>query len=256
VLHRRGQAGEAIAAARKAVALDADNWHHYLRLAFVSWGEERLRAAHRVLALCPGLALAHWFAATVFVARQAFRAALDELRAGCASQDAQRTEGGRFKAIGLHYLHGLVLAAQGDDDAALDELARELEFERDSQLYVRESTANTWYAIGAIHHRHGRLDQARAAFNEARARVPGHPFASAALGAAFGASGIDAAVAKAVALAVAGQHAEAAAVCGDALAGAEPGPAGWPLVVDPLLDPGAHPDAWAHTLAMLRDRAA
>ena len=256
VLHRRGQPREAIAAARKAVVLDADNWHHYLRLAFVSWGEERLRAAHRVLALCPGLALAHWFAATVFVARQAFRAALDELRAGCASQDAQRTEGGRFKAIGLHYLHGLVLAAQGDDDAALDELARELEFERDGQLYVRESTANTWYAIGAIHHRRGRLEQARAAFNEALARVPGHPFASAALGTAFSASGIDAAVAEAVALAVAGQHAQAAAVCGARLAAAEPGPAGWPLVVDPLLDPGAHPGVWAQTLAMLRDRAA
>src|SRR5436309_486084 len=81
--------------------------------AFVSWGEERLRAAHRVLTLCPGLALAYWFAATVFVARQAFDAALVELRAGCASQDAQRRETGRFNAVGLHLLHGLVLAAQG-----------------------------------------------------------------------------------------------------------------------------------------------
>jgi DNA-binding winged helix-turn-helix (wHTH) protein len=101
VLHRTGSGAEAIAAARKAVTLDGGNWHHHLRLAFVSWGEERLRAAHRVLALCPGLALAHWFAATVFVARQAFDAALEALREGCASQDAQRTEAGRFKAVGL-----------------------------------------------------------------------------------------------------------------------------------------------------------
>ena len=112
VLHRSGSAAEAIAAARKAVTLDGGNWHHHLRLAFVGWGEERLRAAHRVLALCPGLALAHWFAATVFVARQAFDAAVEELRTGCASQDAQRSEGGRFKAVGLHLLHGLVLAAR------------------------------------------------------------------------------------------------------------------------------------------------
>jgi hypothetical protein len=39
------------------------------------------------------------------------------------------------------------------------------------------------------------------------------------------------------------------------LAHAEPGPAGWNLVVDPLLTPCAHRDAWAQTLAMLRDRA-
>ena len=137
MLHRSGSAGEAIAAARKAVTLDPGNWRHHLRLAFVGWGEERLRAAHRVLTLCPGLALAHWFAATVFVARQAFDAATEELRIGCASQDAQRTESGRFKAVGLHLLLGLVLAARGDEGAALDEFTRELEFEGDGQLYAR-----------------------------------------------------------------------------------------------------------------------
>jgi DNA-binding winged helix-turn-helix (wHTH) protein len=144
VLHRTGAVPEAMAAARKAVMLDPDNWHHHLRLAFVSWGEERLRASHRVLALCPGLALAYWFAATVFVARQAFDAAIGELRAGCASQDSQRRDTSRFKAVGLHLLHGLVLAAQAEDDRALDELARELEFEDDGQLYARESCANSW----------------------------------------------------------------------------------------------------------------
>ena len=34
--------------------LEPDNWRHHFRLAFVSWGEERLRAAHRTLALAPG----------------------------------------------------------------------------------------------------------------------------------------------------------------------------------------------------------
>ena len=251
VLHRGGTAAEAIAAGRKAVMLDANNWHHYLRLAYVSWGEERLHAAHRVLALCPGLALAYWFAATVFVARQAFDAALDALRAGCASQDAQRRETSRFKAVGLHLLHGLVLAAQGEDDRALDELARELEFEREGQLYARESCANSWYAIGAIHQRNGRHQDARAAFGEAVKRVVNHQLAAAAIGR----TNVDDPVASAVTLALDGQHDAAARVCAEMLARAEPGPAGWNLVVDPLLNPCAHPAAWAQTLATLRDRA-
>ena len=259
VLHRSGDAREAIAAARKAVSIDPDDWRHYLRLAFVSWGEERLRAAHRVLTLCPGLALAYWFAATVFVARQAFDAALVELRAGCVSQDAQRRETGRFNAVGLHLLHGLVLAAQGEDDRALDELARELEFERDGQLYARESCANSWYSIGAIHHRNGRREQARAAFDEALKRVPNHPLAAAAIdrGPAGSAppGAVDAAIAKAVALAAEGKHDEAARACSDMLARAEPGPSGWNLVIDPLLNVSAHRDAWAQTLSLLRDRA-
>jgi DNA-binding winged helix-turn-helix (wHTH) protein len=264
VLHRNGSAGEAIAAARKAVALDPGNWRHHLRLAFVGWGEERLRAAHRVLTLCPGLALAHWFAATVFIARQAFDTALEELRRGCASQDAQRTEGGRFKAVGLHLLHGLVLAARGNEEGALEQFACELEFEADGQLYARECSANTWYAIGAIHLRNGRRADADAAFREALNRVPGHPLAAALCGADVsgaesrlaGMNNVDLAMANAAALILNGKHELAARVCGEALAHAEAGPAGWLLPVDPLLNPLRHPDVWARTLAMLRDRAA
>jgi DNA-binding winged helix-turn-helix (wHTH) protein len=259
VLHRTGSGAEAVAAARKAVMLDGGNWHHHLRLAFVSWGEERLRAAHRVLALCPGLALAYWFAATVFVARQAFDAALDELRAGCASQDAQRTEPGRFKAVGLHLLHGLVLAARGNESDARDEFARELEFEGDGQLYARECCANTWYSIGAVHLRSGRDDEADAAFREALKRVPGHPLAAAAREApsqTAGANTVDTAIVQAAGLVRKGKHDAAARICGDALVRAEPGPAGWILPVEPLLHASHHSAMWARTLAILRDRAA
>ena len=48
---------------------------------------------------------------------------------------------------------------------------------------------------------------------------------------------------------------DAARVCGDAIAHAGPGCAGWVLPIDPLLQPTAHGDCWAQTLAMLRDRA-
>ena len=259
VLHRSGSAAEAIAAARKAVTLDGGNWHHHLRLAFVGWGEERLRAAHRVLTLCPGLALAHWFAATVCVARQAFDAAEDEVRAGCASQDAQRTESGRFKAVGLHLLHGLVLAARGDENTALEKFTHELEFEGDGQLYARECAANTWYAIGAIHLRAGRREDAEAAFREALSRVPGHPLAGVLCGGTQQlptTNNVDVAMTAAAALVLDGKHDAAARLCGEALVHAEPGPAGWILPVEPLLRPLRHPDVWARTLAILRDRAA
>jgi len=265
VLHRAGDAREAIAAARKAVALDPDDWRHYLRLAFVSWGEERLRAAHRVLTLYPGLALAYWFAATVFVARQAFDAALDELRPGCVSQDAQRRQGGRFNAVGLHLLHGLVLAAQGGEERALEEFASELAFEEEGQLYARECCANTWYALGSVRLRQGNRDEAAAAFEESLKRVPGHPLAMIGLRATSSASQaeaprhngneVDAAIVRAAALALQGQHAAAAGLCAEALAHAEPGAAGWLLPADPLLHITAHRDVWASVLAILRDRA-
>ena len=266
VLHRSGDAREAIAAARKAVTLDPDDWRHYLRLAFVSWGEERLRAARRVLTLYPGLALAYWFAASVFIARQALDAALEELRPGCVAQDGQRRKSGRFNAVGLHLLHGLVLAAQGRDDGALDEFARELAFEDEGQLYARECCANTWYALGAIRLRQGHRDEAAAAFQESLNRVPGQALAMVGLRATapsasqsesprHDGSGVDAAIVRAAALALQDEHAAAAHLCAEALTQAEPGTAGWLLPVEPLLQVAAHRDAWAAALAILRDRA-
>ena len=53
-----------------------------------------------------------------------------------------------------------------------------------------------------------------------------------------------------------GLHDEAARVCGDALARANAGSAGWLLPVDPLLQVTDHHEAWAPTLALLRERAA
>src|SRR5688572_31754262 len=49
VLDRTGHHVDALAAMRRAVSLEPDNWRHYFRLSYVSWGEERLRAARRTL---------------------------------------------------------------------------------------------------------------------------------------------------------------------------------------------------------------
>ena len=89
VLDRTGAAVDAAAALTRAVSLEPDNWRHHLRLAAVSWGEARLRAARRTLALLPGCPLAHWLAATVHVARQAPDEAERELGEGARALSAR-----------------------------------------------------------------------------------------------------------------------------------------------------------------------
>src|SRR5262249_42330766 len=101
---------EARAAALKAVDLDPNDWRHALRLSCVSWGKQRLRAARRVLMLCPGLALAHYLTATVFVARGAFDAALEMLQEGCAAQDAQLASTSGYPGVAMHLHRARVLA--------------------------------------------------------------------------------------------------------------------------------------------------
>jgi DNA-binding winged helix-turn-helix (wHTH) protein len=257
-----GETDDAEAAAWKAVDLDPSDWRHAMRLSYVSWGEARLRAARRVLTLCPGLALAHYLMATVFVARQAFAAALDLLRDGCAAQDAQANSTTGYPGVALHLHRARVLAATGDVDAAIDELARELDAPHRGQVYARECIANTWYTLGALRHRQGRRDAAATAFHEALNVVPGHLFATAALGGDTTCPPrrqdphtIDLAMAQAIGLARAGRHRDAARICGDALAQAPPGGAGWLLPAEPTLDPIARLDIWAPTLAILRGRA-
>ena len=60
--------------------LEPDLWRHAILAAYVTWGDDRLHAARCALALCPGLAFAHWLPATVFIAREGFEPALEELR--------------------------------------------------------------------------------------------------------------------------------------------------------------------------------
>jgi DNA-binding winged helix-turn-helix (wHTH) protein/Tfp pilus assembly protein PilF len=274
VLDRMGDRLDARAASQHAVSLEPDNWRHQFRLSYVSWGEERLRAAHRTLALLPDFPLAHWLAATVHVARQVLSEAERELAAGLTTEPGQPMGGSRFNAVALHWLRGLIFLARGDDARALEEFESELSFEHAGQLYARECAANTWYAIGAVRLRQGRTADARAAFERAIERVVAHPLARAGLviagahasntPAAFDtaavqsgrhAPSVDGAVVQAVQLVAAGAHVEAAAVLADALAGAAPGNAGWLLPIEPLLYVTASPEIWARALAHLRNRA-
>jgi DNA-binding winged helix-turn-helix (wHTH) protein/Tfp pilus assembly protein PilF len=267
VLDRTGRSVDALAASRRAVTLEPDNWRHHFRLAYVGWGEERLRAAHRTLALLPGFPQAHWLIATVHVARHSLAEAERQLAFGSASQLNHTAGKTRFSAVALHWLHGLICLARGDRDEALVAFEHELATEGDGHLYGRECCANTWYAIGAMRMREGDRDGAAAAFRESLARVAAHPLARLALAvlktsdAAVAApagrpESVDAAFGHAIALAAAGKHADAAAVVDQAFAAAPPGNAGWLLPIEPMLQVSAHAELWAPALARLRVRAA
>ncbi|MFN7983184.1 MAG: winged helix-turn-helix domain-containing protein [Vicinamibacterales bacterium] len=282
VLDRTGHHADALAASRMAVSLEADNWRHHVRLAYVSWGEERLRAARRALSLLPGFPLAHWLAATVHVARGAMDDAERELRDGIAAQSLPASA--RFSSVALHWLLGLVLLARGDARAALDEFQLELASEASGQLYARECCANTWYAVGAVRIGAGDFAGALAAFTETLARVPLHPAANAALRVLYNgaheqvpatnqadsanpsrtstgqdvparANETDLALAHAVALALQKKHTLAAETITLALSHAPEGSALWLLPVEPLLHTSAN-ECWTAALALLRSRAA
>ncbi len=258
VLGRTTHRVDALAAANRATALEPDNWRHHFRLAYVSWGEARLRAAHRTLALLPEFPLAHWLAATVYVARQALDEAERELDAGLAPQLGGDVPRARFGAVALHWLRGLVHLARGDDDRALAEFERELADEGAGHMYSRECCSNTWYAIGALRARQGRAQDAVAAFSRALDRISNHPMALAALGRdPIGhADRYSLSMAGAVRLAMDDAHGTAARSIADALAAADEGNAFWLLPVEPILHVTAQADIWAEPLARLRSRAA
>lgn len=270
VLNRAGDVAEGLAAARRAVSLEPASWRHHLRLAFVSWGDERLRAADRARQILPGLALAHWLIVTVHVARQALDAAWTETERGSVAQDAQDAAA-PFGAVGLHWLRGLLLYQRGDLAGALAAFERELTFEVSGHMYARECCANAWYAIGVARARSGQPADAGRAFDEVLARIPRHTQALAMLSTSDPAmrerfdatvtrleqrgAPADAALARATALAQRGTHESAAAVVQQMLTSAAPGPAAWMLPIEPALQVTAHPAAWAGVLARLRTRA-
>jgi tetratricopeptide (TPR) repeat protein len=226
--------------------------------------------------------MAEWLAATVHVARNSLPEAARALDAGIATAAAGPPV--RFSSVALHWLRGLLHLAGGDEVGALASFERELSTDPAGQLYARECAANTWYAIGALHLRRGRLDEARSAFTRAVDRVPGHRLARMALTMLRPRAAdrrnhdeqepappdrrpdrlVDAALGRAAALVLAGRLGasprtdaarDAARVLDEALAASAPGSDGWLIPVEPVLQVQAAPEIWAPVLARLRARA-
>lgn len=264
VLERTGDRLGALAALRQAVRLQPDNWRHRFRLAYGSWGQERVDAARAALKYFPEFPLARVLVATVWVARGMLDEAEREIDLGIAALPATTGAPARFSTVALFYLKGQLCLARGDADAAIAAYERELALEPRGHLYARECAANTWCAIGAVRLQRGQRDRARAAFEEAIARVERHPMARAGLAildatpvpdAALVTRSVAEAMAWAAVLVAAGAVDRAVALVLTALESAPPTSGGWTLPIDPMLGVGRNPHAWRDVLVLLRTRA-
>jgi DNA-binding winged helix-turn-helix (wHTH) protein len=178
LLAAAGKTQEAQAAARRAAALEPDNWRHQYRLAYATWGEERLRAVDRTLALLPGFAPAYMLSAMVFVARGALGRAEHDAGLGSDAQRQNRDDHTPLPAAGLHWLRGLILAARNHIDRALASFTDEIATSTSGHVYAREFAANARVAVGAIQLARGDRHAAEATFRQTLAETPGHPRAT------------------------------------------------------------------------------
>lgn len=125
--------------------------------------------------------LAHWLAATVFVARGALDQAERDVDRALAVAAVESPEAAPYSMVALPWLKGLLRNAAGDTADTMASFDRELALEARGHLNAREADANTWCAKGACCLAAGDHESAQAAFLEAVARVPKHPMAHAGL---------------------------------------------------------------------------
>jgi DNA-binding winged helix-turn-helix (wHTH) protein/tetratricopeptide (TPR) repeat protein len=279
VLTSAWETSEAAAAARHAVAIEPSNWRHLFRLGHATWGDERLRAAAATLERYPDFAFSHFQIAMVHVARGRLREAETVLRQGAAVQDRQIGRGGRYPALGLHWLLGLVRLADGDAAEALDEFDREHRLAEPHRLYGREYAMHARLARGAALLRLDRASDAIDSFTRALELYPQHGPTLVGRALAQRASGdtraseaswadaeqgvatvtrtrpIEAALVRAQLLASRGGAEAAVAEVADALANAPPGFAGWTIPVEPFLAQLASHQSFTGVLKTLAARA-
>ena len=274
-----GRSDEAGVAGRRAVALEPGNWRHWFRLGYAAWGQERMRAAAQTQSLYPEFAFSHFHVAMVHVARGALTEAETILRQGAAVQDRQIARGGRYPALGLHWLLGLVRLAAGDVDEALTEFAREVTLGEPRRLYGREYQMHASTGLGAAFMRAGRLPEAIDSFRRALGFYPENAPALLGLSRALAAMNHTveaathrskaeavlaaleparpqyAAIVKAELLVAQGEAAAAAATLVAALRAAPPGFAGWSVPIEPAFDEVISLPAFAPVLQELATRA-
>jgi len=260
LLSAGGKTEEGQAAARRATALESENWRHHYRLAYGTWGEERLRAVERTLALMPGFAPARMLGSMVFVARGIVDRAEREASIGAEAQRQHRGDRTPLPAVGFHWLHGMIVAARGDRETALGCFDEEIAAAETGHVYAREFVVNAHVASGFTMLAAGNRDIALAAFTQALTHASGHPKASVGIFSLAVTSGDEASIGTSRAASEAAiaeltrgeRHVEAALVAAGMqvadgrvdqaienldrfLTAAPAGPAGWIIPVDPML---------------------
>ncbi|HYE87572.1 MAG TPA: winged helix-turn-helix domain-containing protein [Vicinamibacterales bacterium] len=249
LLTAAGKLEEGQAAARRATALEPDNWRHHYRLAYGSWGEERLRAVDRTLALMPEFAPARMLACMVFVARGTLDRAEREATRGAEAQRHNHAAHTPLPAVGFHWLRGMLLASAGDRAAALTCFDSEIDTAA-THVYGREFAVNALVAKGFVHLAENDRGAAEAAFTRALSESPHHPKASAGQYALDGNRSrvetaierltqaertTEAALVSAGAFVADGQLDRAIEVLDRLLTTAPAGSAGWIVPIDPML---------------------
>ena len=240
-----GQHEEGQAAGRRATALEPENWRHHYRLAYGSWGEERLRAVDRTLAIMPTFAPARMLAAMVFVARGTIDRAERDTDIGAELQRQNQSAKTPLPAVGFHWLRGMIVASKGDREGALACFDEEIASSAD-HVYGREFAINAHVASGFTRLASGDRDGAMKAFTES-ATHPKSRVGMLAIGGDL--AGVEQAINE---LTASQRFAEAALVTAgaqlatgridEAIAGldrlltsAPPGPSGWIIPIDPML---------------------
>jgi tetratricopeptide (TPR) repeat protein len=232
-----------------------------------------------MLALYPDFAFAHFQIGMVHVARGHLTEAETVLRQGAAVQDRQIGRGGRYPALGLHWMLGLVRLALDDVDEALVEFDRESTLAEPHRLYGREYAMNALCGRGAAQLRAKRAGEAVESFRRALDIYPDHVPSHLGLAAALRQTGsasaadvasvraqsslpvleraqpIEAARVRALVLASRGKQAETVETLVTLLANAPPGFACWTLPVEPFLAELSGSRAFATVHERLAERA-
>ena len=274
-----GRSAEALAAARRAVALEPGYWGNQFRLAHAAWGEERLQALAQTMELYSEFPFSHFEAAMVHIARGALDRAESTLREGTVAQDRQAHVKQRYPAKGLHWLLGLVRLARADAAEAVLEFRRELS-SGTGQLYAPEFAMNAHDGAGFAQLATGETQEAAGSFRRALELFPDHARSLIGLGAALAADGqraaaaqaferagegvealqrggrsVEAALAEAFLHAVHKKPAEAVDALRRLLDHPEPSFAGWTIPVEPLLAGLRRTPAFQSVLLRLAERA-
>jgi DNA-binding winged helix-turn-helix (wHTH) protein/tetratricopeptide (TPR) repeat protein len=187
LLMSAGRATEALASARRAVALEPRYWGNQFRLAHAAWGEERLQALARTIDLYRDFPFVHFEMAMVHIARGHLDRAEPVLREGTIVQDRQADRKQRYPAKGLHWLLGLVRLASGDTSEAQREFQRELT-SGTGQLYAAEFAMNAHDGAGFAFLRAGEAAGAVEQFRRALELFPEHARSLVGMGAALAAA--------------------------------------------------------------------
>ena len=164
---------EAVAAGRRALALEPGVWRHQFRLGVATWGQERLDCLEAVLVQFPQMAYAAFGIAMLDVARGDLVKAQDVLAQALALQEDAAIRLERLPGRGLHWLGGLVSLARGDADRARDQFDRELQSQARA-LFAEEFAMDAYAGLGVVAPAAGDGAGAAQMLGAALTRYPAH----------------------------------------------------------------------------------